>query len=90
MIVCQIGLEKVFISQLARLWLNSEVLDWLSMSMGWDYISELRPQAGLSFISILYMSMENHGGVISTGEHSLFTHQSTVCQSYKQSLPVEN
>jgi hypothetical protein len=45
------------------------------MSMGWNWISELRLPAGLLFIPRLCMSMENHGGKISVGENSWFVHQ---------------
>jgi hypothetical protein len=42
----------------------------LFMSMGWDYISELRPETGILFIPqvIQYMSTDNHGEMISTGK----------------------
>jgi hypothetical protein len=36
------------------------------MLMVWDYVSELRPPTGLFFIH--QMSLENHGGTISSGE----------------------
>jgi hypothetical protein len=45
------------------------------MSMGWDYVSELRPPTGLLLIPTWHMSMENHGGMISAGENSWFIHQ---------------
>jgi hypothetical protein len=32
------------------------------MSTGRDYVCELRPPAGLFFISQVVMNMENHGG----------------------------
>jgi hypothetical protein len=41
------------------------------MSKGRDYISELWPPMGLLFIpQVIYMSMENHGGMILTEENS--------------------
>jgi hypothetical protein len=40
----------------------------LSMSMGWDYVSELRSPTGLLFIPRLKISMESHGGMILTGK----------------------
>jgi hypothetical protein len=48
------------------------------VSMGWDYVWELRPPTGLLFMPqvILYMSMENHSGMISTWEN-WFVHQSS-------------
>jgi hypothetical protein len=38
------------------------------MSVGRDYISELRPPVDLFFIPICHMSMDRHGGMILTGE----------------------
>jgi hypothetical protein len=37
------------------------------MLMGWDYVSELRPPAGLLSFR-WYMNMESHDGMISTGK----------------------
>jgi hypothetical protein len=37
------------------------------MSMGWDYVSELRPSTGLLFIPQYYMCTKSHSG-ISTGK----------------------
>jgi hypothetical protein len=45
------------------------------MSMGWNYVSELLPP--IVHPPTWYMSMENHGGMISTGEDSWFVHQSS-------------
>jgi hypothetical protein len=36
--------------------------------MGWYYVSKLRPTTSLLFIPRLYMTMWNHGGIISAGE----------------------
>jgi hypothetical protein len=38
------------------------------MSMGWDYVSELRPSRAYCSFPMWYISMEDHGGMISTGE----------------------
>jgi hypothetical protein len=48
------------------------------MSMRWEYVSELQPPRGLLFFHRWHMSMENHGGTISTGENSWFIHQSSL------------
>jgi hypothetical protein len=45
------------------------------MSMGRDFVSEMRSPMDLLFIPWLYMSLENRGGMVSTGEISL-VHQS--------------
>jgi hypothetical protein len=38
------------------------------MTMGWDYVSELRPSAGIIFVSPRwYMSMGSNGGMMLTG-----------------------
>jgi hypothetical protein len=56
----------------------SWLIDWLYISMGWDYISELRPLTSLLFISQMYVSIENHGRMISTEENSWFVHQNSL------------
>jgi hypothetical protein len=45
------------------------ILFWyiLMLSMGWDYISELRPPTGLFLSPTWYTNMENHGGMILIG-----------------------
>jgi len=50
------------------------------MSMGWDYVSELRPPTDLLLIPqmIQVMSMENHGGKMSTGESPSFVHRASL------------
>jgi hypothetical protein len=41
----------------------------LFMSVGRDYVSELRPSSCLLFIpQVIYMSLDSHGGMILTGE----------------------
>jgi hypothetical protein len=54
------------------------------MSMGRDYVSELRPPAELFFTPRCYMSMENHGEMILALESSWFVQQNYM-QSYQQS-----
>jgi hypothetical protein len=60
----------------------------LFMSVGWDYVSELRPANGILFIPRWCMNMESDGGIIMTGENrrtrvdrpvrvSLFHHKPT-------------
>jgi hypothetical protein len=39
---------------------------------------------------ILYMSVENHGGIMLTGGNSWFVHQSALWKSYKQRHLVAN
>jgi hypothetical protein len=48
-----------------------------SMSTEWDYVSELWGPTGLLFNPqmIAYMSMDNHGEMISTWENSWFVHR---------------
>jgi hypothetical protein len=46
------------------------------VSMGWDYVCELRHQRVYRSSPKWYMSMENHGGKISIGEKNWFAHQS--------------
>jgi hypothetical protein len=41
---------------------------YLFMSMGWGYVSELRPLTGLLFIPRWYTSKRSHDGMILTGE----------------------
>jgi hypothetical protein len=42
----------------------------MSMSMGWDYVSELRPPMGVLFIpQVIYEYTKSHGGMILTGEN---------------------
>jgi hypothetical protein len=48
------------------------------MSRGWYYVSELRPPACLLLIPRWYMSMESHGGVISTVEKFLLVHRNSL------------
>jgi hypothetical protein len=58
-------------------------------SMDRDHVSELQPTTGFLFIPRSYMSMENHGGIISTGK----TPDSctiSLLQSYQQSHLVAN
>jgi hypothetical protein len=56
--------------------------NWLTLmmitSMGRNYVSELRPPTDILFIPRWYMSMENHGWMLSTGENSWFVHQSSL------------
>jgi hypothetical protein len=47
-----------------RFWVVSQ----LFMSMGWNYVSELRTPTGLLFIPWVIMSLENHCGIIVTGK----------------------
>jgi hypothetical protein len=47
------------------------------MSMGWDYVSELRPPTGLLFTPRKYMTMDNHSEMIST-EGNWLVHQSSL------------
>jgi hypothetical protein len=47
----------------------------VTMSMGLHYFSELRPTMDLFFIPQVIMSMENHRGMISTGENLWFDNQ---------------
>jgi hypothetical protein len=52
---------------------------YLVMWMGWDYVSELQPPTGLSFVfQVIHMSMENHNGMISTGENFWLVYQSSL------------
>jgi hypothetical protein len=44
------------------------IIIMIIMSMFWDYISDLRPPTGLLFTARLYMSMENHIGMIWQGK----------------------
>jgi hypothetical protein len=48
------------------------------MSVGWDYLSELRPPTGMLFVPRWYMSMENHGEMLCTGANSSCIHQSSL------------
>jgi hypothetical protein len=48
---------------------NKLLLMEMVMSMGWDYVSELRPPTGLLFAPIWYVSIENHGGMILPGKY---------------------
>jgi hypothetical protein len=50
----------------------------MTTSMGWDYVSELRPPTCLLFVSRWYMSMQNRGGMLPTEENSWFVHQSSL------------
>jgi hypothetical protein len=50
------------------------------MSMGWDYVSELRPPTGLLFIPRCFMSMENHGGITLTGKPRKSKENMSQCQ----------
>jgi hypothetical protein len=47
----------------------------MMMSIGWDCFSDLRPPASLLFTPQWYMKLENHGGIIWTG-NSWFVHHS--------------
>jgi hypothetical protein len=38
------------------------------VSIWWDYVSEMKPPAGLFFIPRWYVTMWKHGGMMSTGE----------------------
>jgi hypothetical protein len=60
------------------MWFRIVIKEELMMSMWSDYVSELQLSTGLLFIPRWYMSMENHGGMLSTGENSLFVHQSSL------------
>jgi hypothetical protein len=53
-------------------------LKMIIMSMGWDYVSELRPPAGLLVITQVIYEMKNYGGMISTRENSWFVNQSSL------------
>jgi hypothetical protein len=55
------------------------------MSMGWVYVSELRPPTDLLFIPQVIHEPEYHGGMMSTEENSSFVYQSSVVI-----LPVES
>jgi hypothetical protein len=47
---------------------------FLFMSMGFDYVSKLRPSTGLLFIlQVIYMSRptEKNGGIILTGKNQI-------------------
>jgi hypothetical protein len=48
------------------------------MSLGLDYVSELRQPMGLLFIPRWSMSVENRGGMISIGENAWFVQQSSL------------
>jgi hypothetical protein len=50
----------------------------LIMSMGWDYDSELRPPAVLSFFPQVIYEHGNHGEIMSTEENFWFVHQSSL------------
>jgi hypothetical protein len=58
------------------------------MSKVWDYVSELRPPTGLLLIPKWYMSMENHGGMISTEETSWFIHHSSPSKPEERSKGI--
>jgi hypothetical protein len=60
------------------------MLSALIMSMGWEYVSELRPPTSLLFIPHGYTSLENHDGMTSTGV-TFYSPTSPLCQSYQQS-----
>jgi hypothetical protein len=62
--------------------LSREGITMMIMSMGWDYVSELRPPTGLLFIPMWY-NMQNHGGIISIGKTSESSTRA-LWQSYQQ------
>jgi hypothetical protein len=66
------------ISLVSRLHNQHKWLLLLLMSMGWDYVSKLQPPTGLLFSPRWYMSMDNRGRMISTGENSWLVHQSSL------------
>jgi hypothetical protein len=54
------------------------------MSMGWEYVSELRSPTCLMFSPQVINEHGNHGGIISTGENTWFANRSLLA-----SLPAE-
>jgi hypothetical protein len=50
----------------------------MTVSMEWDYVSELLPTTDLLFITQVKYEHENHGGMTSTEENSWFLHQSSL------------
>jgi hypothetical protein len=68
---------------------SSVTIDWLIVPMG--EITSLNCGYQLACSSTRwYMNIENHGGMVSTGENSRFVHQISLWQSYKQSYLVAN
>jgi hypothetical protein len=58
---------------------SMEYTDVMMIVMGWDYVFELLSPTSLMFIPyVLYMSVENHGGMMSLKENSWFVHQSSL------------
>jgi hypothetical protein len=69
--------HKTLVGKSEEKWLLMMII--MMMSMGWDYVPELRPPTGLVFIPRWCMSMENHGVVMMlTEENSWFVHQSSL------------
>jgi hypothetical protein len=63
----------------------------LFMSMGWDYVSELRPLTGPLFIlQDTHVSMENHGGMKMSIQKTPDSSTRALWQSYQQSHLVAN
>jgi hypothetical protein len=52
--------------------MHRQTLMMRSMSMGWGYVSELRPPTGLLLAPMWYTRMEKHGGIILRGKNSCF------------------
>jgi hypothetical protein len=60
------------------------------MSMGWDYVSELRPKADLLFITQM-ISVQSHAGMILTGEEQITrrkTYPSVTLSATNSAIPV--
>jgi hypothetical protein len=60
------------------------------MSMGWDYVSELRLPTGLLFIPQVIFGHREPRWMMSTGENSQSVYQSALWQSYQLSYLAAN
>jgi hypothetical protein len=69
---------------------NMMVVMMMIMLMGWDYVSELRPPTGLFYPPRLYISMENHGGVMVSTEKTPDLYTRALLKSYQQRHVVAN